>query len=61
LDLGDFPHHSDFVRIVHYVDCVASYLLAVSRLFSEPGPNGGRAVVEAGRLNAYALTCLPVS
>jgi len=41
------------VRIVHYADCVASYLLAVLRLFSEPGPNGGRATVETGSLNAY--------
>ena len=43
------------MRIVHYADCVASHLLAVSRLFSEPNPNGGCAEVETDVLNAYAL------
>ena len=54
-DLADFRHHLDVVRIAHYVDCAGSHLLAVSRLFSKIGPDGGRAVVEISRLNAYAV------
>jgi len=58
LDLADFPHHLDYVRIVHYVGCVESHLPAVSRLFSELGPNGRRAEVETGNLNAYGFEIL---